>query len=216
MRQETQGDVMMPADPAPHFIMVEADLAFALLNAPLHRPARRAALGQRLFREVGRGVGEEGFELPVGAEATAQDHPDIGAGEPIAHGHRPHTGDLSHQWPLGPLAQEVAPPGRRRQGGGQRRPAASPSKRRGRLSLRAPPHATHAVLDSASRSQRHDTIDEEARQALVSECEGAITAFGWPSHGSFGCRQSPRPMVWLSQLVSDPTPKGGGILGAIR
>jgi len=59
MRQETQGDVMMPADPAPHLVVVEADLAFALLNAPLHRPARRAALGQRLLGEVGRGVGKD-------------------------------------------------------------------------------------------------------------------------------------------------------------
>jgi hypothetical protein len=52
VRQETQGDVVMPADPAPHFIMVEADLAFALLDTALYRPARRAALRQRLRREV--------------------------------------------------------------------------------------------------------------------------------------------------------------------
>ncbi len=119
MRQETQGDVMVPADPAPHLVVVEADLAFALLNAPLHRPARRTALGQCLLRrrEVGRGVGEEGFELPVGVEATAQDHPDVGPGS-RSRTATARTGDLSHQWPLGPLAQEVAPPGRRRQGGG--------------------------------------------------------------------------------------------------
>jgi len=80
MRQETQGDVMMPADPAPYLVVVEADLAFALLDAALHRPARRAARGQRLLGDVGGGVGEEGLEFGVGPEAAAQDDPDIGAG----------------------------------------------------------------------------------------------------------------------------------------
>jgi len=91
MRQETQGDVMMPADPAPHLVVVEADFAFALLDAALHRPTRRRAPGQRLLREVGGGVGEEHLERRVGAEAAAQDNPHVGAGERIAHGHRAHA-----------------------------------------------------------------------------------------------------------------------------
>jgi len=80
MHQETQGDVMLPADPAPHFILVEADRAFAFLDAPLHGPARRAPLGQRVLREVGGSVGEDRLERGVGAAAAAQDHPHVGAG----------------------------------------------------------------------------------------------------------------------------------------
>ena len=114
MREEAQGDVMVPADPAPHLVVVQAALALTLLDGPLDRPTRRAALGQSLRRGVGGGVGEEGLELRAGAEAAAQDHPHRRAGQPIAHRHGAHAGHLSHQRTLGPLAQETAPPGRRR------------------------------------------------------------------------------------------------------
>jgi len=47
------------------------------------------------FGEVGRGVREEGFEFRVGAQATAQDHPDVGAGQAIAQATSATCGPLA-------------------------------------------------------------------------------------------------------------------------
>jgi len=203
MRQETQGDVMMPADPAPYLVVVEADLAFALLDTSFHRPACRRALGQCLRGEGGGGVGEEGFELPVRAEAAAQDDPHVGAGESVAHGHRAHAGDLGHQWPLGPLVQEVAPPRRRRQGGSQH----APRDRGGCRRVHAHPCAGTAL----SRSRRHAdrrALPPDARrvrdvgnrpQALRSEAveQGRVPAEALvavrPAGGQAPPRAAPRP-----------------------
>src|SRR6266851_8782701 len=50
VRQQRQGQMMMPADPAAHFVMVHAQLAFALLDRRLDRPAHPTAPNKRARR----------------------------------------------------------------------------------------------------------------------------------------------------------------------
>src|SRR5438270_8922317 len=53
MRQQTQGQVVMPADPAADFVVVHAQFALALQDGRLDRPAHAAGPDQVLPRRLG-------------------------------------------------------------------------------------------------------------------------------------------------------------------
>jgi hypothetical protein len=112
--------MVVPAPPKTQLVLVEADLAFALLEAGLDGPAHPAHSHQRRQRRVGRGVGQVGLEfrpLPGLGEGTAQHDPDLRARQPVAHRHGAQGGAVRHQRPPRPFQHPVTPPRR----GGQLR-----------------------------------------------------------------------------------------------
>ena len=54
---------MVPADPAAHLVLIQAQLALALQNRRLDRPAHATHPDQRRVRCLGGGIGQVRFEL---------------------------------------------------------------------------------------------------------------------------------------------------------
>src|SRR6266487_6486302 len=63
MRQQTQGEVVMPADPAADFVVVHAQFALALQDGRLDRPAHPTHPDQSLPRRLRRCVGQIALQL---------------------------------------------------------------------------------------------------------------------------------------------------------
>src|SRR6266487_5614781 len=63
MRQQAQGQVVVPADPAADFVVVHAQLALALQDGRFDRPAHPTDPDQALPRRLSRCVGQIALQL---------------------------------------------------------------------------------------------------------------------------------------------------------
>src|SRR5262249_55131210 len=136
--QQRQRHVVVPAVPAAHLVVAQADLPLALLQElldPVPLPVGVHHLRQRhLGRRVAQRVPRLG-RLPQAADPPQPLHrPDVPLLVLGLHARR--LGRLDQQRPLLPRADLQPPPRRRRL---QRRPLVGPAQRRlGRLPARAP------------------------------------------------------------------------------
>jgi hypothetical protein len=113
MGQDHQGHMVVPAPPEAALVVVQTQLVLPFGKAALNRPAHATGPNQGQERQVGRGVGEvelvHGF-LPWCWDGAADQQPDGGAGQPVAHREHPHGGKVGQQGTLGALQDAVAPP----------------------------------------------------------------------------------------------------------
>ena len=132
VRQDDEGQMMMPAGPTPDFVVAHAQILFADFEAPLYRPAQTGDRDQARGGDRLRRVGEEGFLLPTFG-VNPQDQPHGGASPTRPLGlHTLHVG-LGNPWPFGAVTDPLARPCR----GGQGREL---RLRRGRLRGPINPH----------------------------------------------------------------------------
>src|SRR6266487_1233221 len=74
-RQQTQGEVVMPADPAAHFVVVHPQFALALQDGRLDRPPHAAGPDQALPRRLGWCIGHIALQLGRVVPCAAEHDP---------------------------------------------------------------------------------------------------------------------------------------------
>src|SRR5256885_10948551 len=79
MRQQAQGQVVVPADPAAHFVVVHAQVTLAFQDGPLDRPAHPTDPDQSLPRRLRRCVGRIGLHLSRTVQRPSHTHPEVRA-----------------------------------------------------------------------------------------------------------------------------------------
>lgn len=112
MEQHRHGGVMMPARPATDLVVIQAQLAFALFNSTLHRPAPGGELGQ--FFPAGGRRGISAIEFPVfdgllrgGAQ---KDQPLLAIRQTLVDARDPHAGGLHLQGALTAFVNDYLAP----------------------------------------------------------------------------------------------------------
>jgi len=98
--------MVVPAPPRAQFVVVEPDLPFAFLKTRLDGPAHTADADQRgqggERRRAAQGIRHlDGLlVVPAGGNRTADDDPDLGSGQAVAHRHGPDRSKVCDQGAL--------------------------------------------------------------------------------------------------------------------
>src|SRR5260370_21776982 len=120
--QDDQRYVLIPPPPEAQLIVVHAQLAFALLETTLNRPAHAADADELGQRGVGGRIAHVVLELgrlgrvdqPWRRQGPSEEHPDLRAGQALAvpgtAGHRAHGHEVGDDWSLAPLEHPIALP----------------------------------------------------------------------------------------------------------
>src|SRR5260370_339634 len=110
--QDDQRYVLIPPPPEAQLIVVHAQLAFALLETTLNRPAHAADADELGQRGVGGRIAHVVLELgrlgrvdqPWRRQGPSEEHPDLRAGQALAvpgtAGHRAHGPEGGDAWSL--------------------------------------------------------------------------------------------------------------------
>src|SRR5215510_7170013 len=103
MGQETQSHMMMPAQPAPDLVVVQAQAPFTLLECRFDRPAHTSHPDQRGDRYVTWRITEIDLELRSLPPTPSQHNPHVGARHARAYRHAAVETELRHQRPFAPF-----------------------------------------------------------------------------------------------------------------
>ncbi len=117
--------MVVPAPPRAQFVVVEPDLPFAFLKTRLDGPAhttdadQRGQRGER--RRAAQGIRHlDGLlVVPAGGNRTADDDPDLGTGQAVAHRHGPDRSKVCDQGAVAAFQDAVAVPLVRTEVGGE-------------------------------------------------------------------------------------------------
>src|SRR5712691_8645486 len=110
MGQQTQGHMMMPAQPTPHLVMVQAQPSFALLEGRFDGPPHASDPDQRGHWCVGWRIAKVDFQFRLFPYGPPPDDPHVGARQPSAYRHSTLEGELGDQGPFTALFDQVRVP----------------------------------------------------------------------------------------------------------
>src|SRR5262249_27859204 len=110
MGQETEGHMMMPPQPAPDFVMIQAQPPFTLLERRFNGPAHTGHPYQRRDGRVCGRVAEIDLEFWILSQPTPKDQPHVRAWQARAYRHAALEGELGHQGPFAAFFDQVGMP----------------------------------------------------------------------------------------------------------